>query len=172
MQGQEKDDLQGLFERFMDSREAEQAAEDVRRGEELLEGNAAPQPSGELTAEIKGQIEKALSQRYTPIQIAYRTAVAAAAAVVILAVISVELFERGGIETADIGRASAIPAAVWGSDDIAADDAELAVLTDEIEEIESEIAALVLGENGVNGVIDTTELEMELMEINGDFWKG
>ena len=172
MQGQEKENLQGLFERFMGSREAEQAAEDVRRGEELLEDNAAPQPSRELTAEIKGRIEKALAQRYTPMQIAFRTAVAAAAAVVIVTAISVKLFERGSIETADVGQAPAIPAAVWESDNIAADDAELAVLTDEIEEIGSEITALVLGENGGNGVIDTEELEMELIEINGDFWKG
>ncbi len=171
MQGQEKDNLQGLFERFVDSREAEQAAEDVRRGEGLLEDNPAPQPSRELTAEIKGRIEKALAQRYTPMQIAFRTAVAAAAAVVILTAIGVKLFDRGSIETGT-GQASAIPAAVWESDDIAADDAELAALTDEIEEIGSEITALVLGENGGNGVIDTEELEMELIEINGDFWKG
>jgi len=170
MQGQEKDELQGLFERFMDSRQAEQAAEDVRRAEELLEDNAAPQPSGELTAEIKGRIEKALTRRYTPMQIAFRTA-AAAAAVVILAAIGVKLFERSGVETGG-GQVSAIPAAVWESDDIAADDAQLAVLADEIEEIESEITALVLGENGGNGLINTEELETEPIEINDDFWKG
>ena len=32
--------------------------------------------------------------------------------------------------------------------------------------------ALQLGENGGNGDIAVTELEMDLIETNSDFWKG
>ena len=69
-------------------------------------------------------------------------------------------------------KSSVLPAALWDSEDIAADDVDLAILTAEIKEIEEDVLALELGENGGNGQIDMAELEMELMEINGDFWEG
>jgi hypothetical protein len=63
-------------------------------------------------------------------------------------------------------------AVIWESEDISADDANLATLIAETEEIEGEMLALELGENGGNGSGSLTELEMELEEINSDFWKG
>ena len=100
----------------------------------------------------------------------YKAAVIAAS-VIFLASIGIKLFEKGG-ESERVTAASILPAAIWESDDISADDADLATLTAEIEQIESDVLALQLGENGTNGYEAAAELEMELIEINNDFWKG
>lgn len=77
------------------------------------------------------------------------------------------------MESGPVQYASIIPTAIWESDDIAADDADLVIFTTEIEQIEDELPALQLGEDDSNEDSAITELEMELIEINNsDFWKG
>ena len=67
--------------------------------------------------------------------------------------------------------ASIVPTAIWESDNIATDDMVLAFFTAEIEQIEGEVRAFLSGESS-NGEAGVDELEMELMEIENDFWKG
>jgi hypothetical protein len=64
-----------------------------------------------------------------------------------------------------------MPTAVWESDDITTDDTELAIYTIEIEQIEDELRSLQSGEVISNGDSSLSELEMELVAINNDFWK-
>lgn len=172
MKEAEREDLEELFGRFLGPAEAQAAAEDIRRGEEIIGKNLAPQVREELAAEIKAEVAVALADKEAS---AFRKRVyavaAGAAAVIIVAVIGAALFERGD-ETERVAAAWVLPEAIWESDDLAEDDAELAVLTAEIEDIEGDLLAVELGENGGNGQIDSTELEMELTEINGSFWKG
>jgi hypothetical protein len=96
-----------------------------------------------------------------------------AAAIIILAIVGLQLFEKSDIQpTNGVYTASIIPTAIWESDNIAADDTELAVFTAEIEQIETEIRTLESGEDFSENESTVTELEMELVEINSDFWKG
>jgi len=173
MEGQNKENLKELFEKFGDSEQAKQAVEDIQKAERILRKQPAPEPDGELIANIKAEIARALLRRKANAfrRIAYKVA-AAAAAVIILAAISAKLFEKDRGEPERLAYASIIPAAIWESDDIATDDEDLAILAAEIEQIESELQAWQLGENGGNGHIDVVELEMELIEINNIFWKG
>lgn len=168
----ERENLDELFGRFLGPAEAQAAAEDIRRGEEIIGNNLAPQVREELAAEIKAEVAVALAHKEAS---AFRkrvyAAVAGAAAVIIVAVIGAVFFERGN-EAERVAAAWVLPEAIWESDDLAEDDAELVVLTAEIEDIEGDLLAVELGENGGNGQIDSTELEMELTEINGSFWKG
>lgn len=165
MESHDQENLKALFEGFMNAREADEATEQVRRGEQLLRENAAPQPRPELLAQIKAQVGSALAARKSqgPMRIAYKVA-AAAAVVVTLSAISIWL-------VGDNGAREKLPEIPWGQN-LAAEDADLATLSAEIEQIEGEFVALQLGENGTNGHIDVAELELELMDINGDFWKG
>jgi len=137
-----------------------------------IRDSPAPEPDGEVIAGIKAQIAMELLGRKRRVskRVVYKVA-AVAAAFIILAVVNVKIFEKGG-GPGKVVRASVLPAALWDSEDIAADDVDLAILTAEIKEIEEDVLALELGENGGNGHIDMAELEMELMEINGDFWEG
>ena len=173
MNDRNEENLKGLFEKFLDSEQAERNAEDVRKGEEILREHAAPEPDSELVSDIKAEIARELLGRERSVtkRVVYKVA-AVAAAFIILATVSVKLFEKDTGERRKVITASVMPSALWDSEDIAADDVDLAILTAEIEEIESEALALESGENGGNGLAELAELEMELMEIDSDFWKG
>ena len=173
MNGRNDENLKELFERFLDVERAKQAVEDVRKGEQILHEHPAPEPDVEFIAEVKAEITQALMRRKAGAfkRMAYKAAVGAAA-VIILAAIGVKLFETGGSEPQRFVAASIIPKAIWESERLASDDADLAILIAEIEQIERDLLAVRLGENGSNGSRDIAELETEFIEISSDFWKG
>jgi hypothetical protein len=169
---QNDEDVKALFEKFVNSEQAEQAAEDFLKAEQILRSYPAPGPDDEVTAGIKSQIAWALLDRK---EIVFKRkalkAVAVAAAFIVLAALSVKLLEKQS-QPQEIVYASIIPRAIWESEDIASDDINLATLTAEIEQIKDEMLALQLGDDGENGSGAVEELEMEFIEINSDFWKG
>jgi len=168
-----EENLKELFEKFVGGEQAERAVEDVRKGEQILREHPASEPDGELIARIKAEIAASLQRKKENAfrRIVYKTLVVAAV-FILLVTIGVELFEKGRSEPERVITSSIIPEAVWESERLADDDADLATLIAEIEQIESELLAVQLGENGGNGHEAVTELEMELIEINSDFWKG
>ena len=175
MDDRDQDNLAELFGKFFDADQTQECIEDIRKGEQILREHPAPEPDDMLIANIKAEIAMRLPARkvHTFRQTAYRAA-AVAAALIILTAISVEIFDNGR-EPAGPGpfvQASLIPTAVWESDDIATDDVNLATFTAEIEEIENEVLTLQSGERGSNGEGTIVELEIELIEISSDFWKG
>ncbi len=159
------ENLEELFGRFLDEKQAKEAAEDIGKGEQILRGYPAPVPDDVLLADIKGKMAKALSKKKdnTLKEAVYRVT-AVAAAFIILAAISVKLFNQKSI-------ASITPLAVWESVDGAAEDAEWAVFTAMTEQIESDALSLKSCENGVQDK-EVTELESDLTEMDSDFWKG
>ena len=173
MNGGNEENLKELFAKFLNVEQAERAVEDVQRAERILGEHPAPAPDDALIADVKSEIAEAILSRQVSVfrRTAYKTAVVAAAAIVIAA-ISVRLLDIGGGGPGRVTYASMIPEALWESDDISADYVELAIFTAEIEQIEGKVLTLELGENGGNGQADVAELEMELIAINSDFWKG
>jgi len=164
MKDESKENLKVLFEKFVGGEQAERAVEDVRKGEQILREHSAPGPDSELVSDIKAEIARALLRKSFR-RMAYKTTVAVAA-VILLAVISVRIFEKGGGEPKRVATASIIPAAIWEGDD-----ADLAILTAEIKQIEGRVQTLQLGENGANGDRELAELEMRLIALDSDFWK-
>ena len=173
MNSQNEENLKELFERFADAEQAEKHVEDVQKAEQILREYPAPKPDDMLIANIKAEIAMRMPARraYVFRRMVYKVA-AVAAAVVILAAVSLRLFEKDVVEPQRVAYASLIPRAIWESDDIAADDVDLAIFTAEAEQIEDEVLTLQFGEDGSNGERAVSELEMELIEIEGDFWKG
>ncbi len=173
MNGRNGENLKELFEKFVGGEQAERAVEDIRKGEQILHEHPAPEPDGELIANIKAEIAAGLlrKKRNAFRRIVYKT-VAVAAGFILLVAIGVELFEKGRGEPERVATGSIISKAVWESDRLADDNADLATLIAEIEQIESDLLAVQLGENGGNDHEAVTELEMELIDINTDFWKG
>ncbi len=169
MNGRNEENLKELFEKFLNSEQTAKAVEDFRTAEQILLEHPAPGPDDGLIADIKSEIAEAVLPRQVNVfrRIAYKTAVVAAA-VIVIAAVSVRLFDKGPEK---VTYASIIPEALWESDDISADDVELAIFTAEIEQIEGEVLTLELGENGGNGQADVAELEMELIEISSNFWE-
>ncbi len=160
----------------MDTDAARQAAEDIERGDELLRTNSAPQPSETLLAEIKNNVATAVRRRHS-IAIKQRVWATAAVAAVILLVsaIALKMFDRPPVTTRTVASAAvipAIPAKFWESSDITIDDTDIAMLTAEVETIENELLALRMNEDFGNGNGAVDDLELELIETGGDFWKG
>lgn len=168
MNDRNEEKLRDLFERFGDSRQARQAVDDIERGEELLRRWPAPEPSEELLAQIKTEMAGRLvrSGRRHVRWFASRAAGIAAAFVIIASVWTA--LQKDGPGDAYAGR---IPTAIWESDNIAVDDLRLASFTAEVERIENELKSLLLDESGSDkSVLD--EAEIELMDLQGEFWKG
>ncbi len=173
MNDENQENLKELFEKFLDAEQAESCTEDVQKAEEILSEHPAPEPDAMLIANIKAEIAMRLPAKraYVFKHIAYKVA-CAAAAVIFITAIGLRLFDKGGVEPNGVQYATIIPTAIWESDDITAADADLVIFTAEIEQIEDEVLTLQLGEDDGNGDRSVSELEMELIQINSDFWKG
>ncbi len=173
MEDRNQENLRELFEKFFDAEQAERCVEDIQKAERIFREHPAPEPDDMLIANIKAEIALRLpaARAHRVRRIIYEV-VGAAAAILIVAALSLQLFEKDVPQNGEFVYASLIPTAIWESDDIAADDEDLAVFTAQIEQIEDEVLALQSGEEVGNGDSTLVELEMELIEINSDFWKG
>lgn len=171
MDGREPENLKELFEKFFDGGQVESCLDDFQKAERLFREHPAPEPDDMLIANIKAEIAMRLPARRAEI---FRRrvweAAGVAAAIAVLALVSVQLSHEPGRQTENY--ASLIPTAIWESSNIAADDADLALFTTEIEQINDEVLALESGEHAADSDSAIAELETELAEINSDFWKG
>ncbi|NIP24494.1 MAG: hypothetical protein GWN67_09230 [Phycisphaerae bacterium] len=172
MNEQNGENLKDLFERFVGTEEAQGCIDDFDKVKRILDENPAPQPSRELIAAINSRIAKEIRLRkeHTFRRLAYRLA-PVAAVFIILASVSIKLYVRdtGPVKHRYVPRLSP---EFWDSENTAADDPDLAVLTAEVDELEIEFSTLELGETGGNGRSAVTELEMDFVAISTDIWEG
>jgi hypothetical protein len=82
------------------------------------------------------------------------------------------LFGRGPAPPTDAFHAGIIPSAVWDSDDIAADDPELVYFRSQLRRIESQMEELEAGEPDTLEDRTIEDLQMQLIQIDTEFWKG
>lgn len=168
MADRKEENLRELLEGFFDDEKSEEAAEDIRRGEGFFAEHRAPEPGSELIESIKAATSAELVCRRVASQRRFFMRVAAVFAAAAIITFSMLYIREGQTERPQI-----ISSDVWESDNVLSADAELSLLRDEAEEIEDELVALRLGE--ISDYEDNEEfiqLETELEEINGDFWKG
>ena len=163
------ENLRELFERFVDAGQAKEAAEDIERGEQLLRRWPAPEPRAELLALIKAEMGARLAHRRSHrLRWFASRAAGIAAAIVIAASVWTGVNRDAG---PGVMGASLIPTAIWEGENIEVDDLRLASLNAEVEGIENEVRALQQDESrSSESAVD--EVEMELLEIDGEFWKG
>ena len=173
MENRNRENLRELFEKFFDAEQAESCVEDIQKAEQIFREHPAPEPDDMLIANIKAEIAMRLQARRAHHfrRVIYEVA-GAAAVILFFATVSLQLFIKDPPGHGEVVYASLIPTAIWESNDIAADDEDLAVYTAQIEQIEDEVQTLQSGEDTGSGDSTIVELEMELIEINGDFWKG
>jgi len=173
MEDRNQENLRELFEKFFDAEQAESCVDDIQKAEQIFREHPAPEPDDMLIANIKAEIAMRLqavrAHRFR--RIIYEV-IGAAAAILIVAGVSLQLLEKEPTGPGEYVYASLIPTAIWESNNIAVDDEDLAVFTAQIEQIEDEMQTLQSGEDTLNGESTIAELEMELIEINSDFWKG
>ena len=167
MNNSANENLRELLAGFMDESAARQMAEDIEKGEEILGASQSPQPNERVLAEVKKNVAAALRRRQTVVFQRRILGAAVAAAVIVVSVLA--LIQYGDAQNKQQNRAIAasIPARVWEG----ADDADVTVLRAEIENIQSELSEAQSDDTG-NGNTAVGDLETELIEINGDMWKG
>ena len=141
--------------------------------EQLFEQYPAPKPDQQVKESIKSQISAALSQKHSHrLRNVFCRVVATSAVVAIVATVSIRVSQKPGSAEQGFVSSSIMPAAIWESDDIAVDDLVIATLTAELEQIEADTLAFELNENMNLNPDVTASLEMELIEIDNEFWKG
>lgn len=172
MNDRNEENLRELFERFVSSKEAENCIEDFAKAERILDQNPAPEPTPELIAAINSKIAERIRLRkeHTFRRLAYRLA-PVAAVLIILASVSIKLYVSNSSPDKPV-YVRLISSAVWESDNVAADDRDLAVFTAELDGLEVELTTLESGEDRGNGRSAVTELEMDFVAISNDIWEG
>ncbi len=173
MSDTEKEELKKLLERFVDAGSAEEAARDIDGTEAMLRQYPAPEPGAGVLAKAKAAAAGALMRRKTvESRRAMYKVLAVAAVLFVAAVVAVKVFQPVAVQPPVQPGTAVIASALWQGDDIAAADADIAVLTAEVEQVVNELAALRLGDDGSNGQAGLYDVEMELIDISSDFWKG
>jgi len=168
MRKNDSENIKALFERFVDAEKAQGAAEDIERAERLFDAYPAPKPSPEALRRIRTRMVVQLSKRHRLSRI-YRF-VGAAAAVIIIGIVGLFGHAPQG-HTDAVNQAGLLPTAIWESDDLAADDAELAYFASEISRLEARIDALEAGDQDTVDSSTLDELEIELRLLETQFWK-
>jgi len=171
MNDQNLEKLKELVERFFEAGQAESCLKDFQAAQKILDEHPAPRPDEMLIANIKAEMAMRLPARRAEIfrHRVWETA-GVAAAIALVAFLGAR-FGRQPDQQRGF-HASLLPMSIWESNNIAADDADLAVFSAEVEQIRNEVAALESGEVTADADSAVTELEMQLVEINSDFWKG
>ena len=168
MRDQARDNLTELLKRFMDASAAQAAERDIQAGERILDAWPAPVPDGRTIASIKARMAVAAPRHRWRVRV-FGGSLATAAAIIMIVLVG--LLGRGPINGPATRFAAILPAAVWESDNLAADDLDLVYFTSEIRQIEAQMQALEADEGEMGG--ETPEdLQMELMAIETEFWKG
>jgi hypothetical protein len=158
-----------LLRRFMDEPAARAAQEDIQAGERFLEAHPVS-PDARLVAAIKTQMAVAALHRRRIVRLVHGS-LAAAAAVIVLALIG--LLGPGSANRPTMSSyAALIPPAIWDSDDITTTDLDLAYFSSEIRQIEAQVQALEAGDNGTADNDASDEIELELLALQAEFWKG
>ncbi|NLZ05274.1 MAG: hypothetical protein GXY19_08890 [Phycisphaerae bacterium] len=168
MRDRNYDELRELLTRFTDSSDAGSTERDIRAGDSLFDMHPAPQAAPETLATIKRRISVRLGMPRRHTHPLYRY-VGAAAAVIAMALIG--FFGRSAPEQPRVSYASLIPAAIWDSDDLVSDDAELAYFRSELRHIETQMQALEAGDGELVAAGSLDEVELELIRIDTQFWK-
>jgi hypothetical protein len=165
------ENLRELLAGFMDESAARQTAEDIEKGDEILGVYSAPQPDAQVLAEVKKNVAVAIRRRRTVVFQRRILSAAVAAAVILVSVLALMRYDnsQNSQQTRMVARSVSIPSQVWEG----ADDADVTVLRAEIENIQSELSGAQsdsIGTGGTNSAVG--DLETELIEVNGDIWKG
>jgi hypothetical protein len=154
------ENLNELFSAFLDADSAEQAAGDIRTGDELLTSHPELDLDSNVVANLKSDIRSQLSRRRVWKIALQRTA----AAIVIIASVSAVFISK----TYGPAQPAAATASIWQD----RTDEQIALLTEQIGDIETEMSIIRLGADGSGDGFDLTEIETEIDDINGNFWKG
>jgi len=164
------EDLDGLLTNLYGEKTAGEVKEDIRLGDEILNSYPSPEPDAAAVDEIKRNVLLAASvhrKRVHRRTVGYRSAVVAALLLIITG-LGIRFMTYQGTYYAEnaIAVEDVDIAGFFGSD------LQLALLADEIDEIENSILSIDIDEGFSEPEMDVDELEMEILEVSSSFWRG
>lgn len=156
----EKENLKELLEKFLPANEAAEAEYNIRQGENIFRNNPSPLPSERLLSLVKAEVAARLNVQKT---ISFRRIAikAVTAAALFFMILSLTIFISLNTGTSSIQQG-----------DFFSDDQEVSIINAEVEQIRSDLASLMVDENGSADNDNLIDIEMQLNEINSNFWKG
>ncbi len=166
-------ELRQLLKKLLDEKQAAQTLKDFEWANKILRENPAPQPDRQLLDNIKTQIRSKLDKRRASLnkrRLAFRMA-AAAAAVVILAAFIANMLEKTD-QNHKSPAVDVMPMEMWKNQDLNQVDPTLATISIQTENIRRELLSLQLGDDSADNQRTLVDLEVELAEIESEFWKG
>jgi hypothetical protein len=168
-----KENLKELLASFMDTQAANNAAEDIERGDELMRSWPAPQPGDTLLAEVKQKMTAAARRRRS-VTFHHRVweIAAVAATILILSAASIKIIDNRHLKQSTTKIAVAIPDSAWEGSDISTNDSDIAVLSAEIDNVADEMSGVYNSDKNGSSAAAVSDLEMQIIEVSADFWKG
>lgn len=167
------ENLKDLLASFMTNDAANQAASDIERGDELLRNWPSPQPGETLLAEVKRKMTAEVERRKI---VTFRHSIlkmAAVAATILVVSATVMLFyKEHTVGRTDVTIAATIPDQLWEGGSIRTDDPDIAVLSKEIDSVADEISGVQLSDKTGSSNSAVGDVEMQLIDVSADFWKG
>lgn len=160
-----KENLDELLGQFFEGQDLADARNTFRIGDTILDSHRAPEVDIEVLDGISAKIGESLSSRRHIGGLSILGKVAAAAVVVLIALAGLQYF---GNSEQNIFEPSAAMAQIWNEDDQIG---KLAEISAEVDEVAEKILAIRLGE-GTEQIDAFDEVERDVSEGNGDFWKG
>jgi hypothetical protein len=157
----------------MDTQAANKAAEDIERGDELLRNWPAPQPGDTLLAEVKQRMAAAARRRRT-VTFHHRIweIAAVAATILIVSAAVIKIVDNRQMNQSTTKIAVAIPDSAWEGSDISANDSDIAALSAEIDNVADEMSGVYISDKNSSSSAAVSDLEMQIIEVSADFWKG
>ncbi len=165
-----RDALEGLY----GSEDAERVEREIAEGDALFDTSPAPAAGSELTDAIKSAVRAKLAERKRRAR-SFRYVASAAAVIIIASLISFTAFNQKAEQSAPapaVSADAAEPSQSGIDTDIWEEDVVLTAYSEELDDIEQTIRELRLGENGSEAESELSEIEYNMYQSNGDFWKG
>ena len=163
------ENLDDLLSGFYDQQQSSEFKNNLNSLQELLDADPAPRPSSQTIDKIKNAIADRLVLSQKRWRYNFVSKFAVAAVLLMVAIAGVKMIDqRPDGQIAERGKAFA------GNifDEQQFSQAEISVLTREVEQIEDSMLTIRLDEFDTYQSDSFLEIETELTEINGDFWKG
>jgi hypothetical protein len=166
------ENIDNLLSKFYPPEQAKQIKNDFASADALFEKFSAPNPSPQTIAQIKQKIDQQLKNRnrihWTAIFV--KTASVAAIVIIISAVTLLNFNRKNLTQYAEVNQQSASL-----QNDEKNFGADISLFSKELEQLNSELVAINLGEdNGTNGILtnQVDQVELEIIETENTFWKG
>lgn len=172
MDNRKNKNLDELLARFY-GKDAKEVAEDIAEGERILRNYPAPTPDDETMILLKAKVAKAVAaNKERSLRRTNYRMVAFAAAIIVVAFTGVALLVSRPVGQKQAATTVKVTKAVSQNYEFFYDDEEMATLNAEVKRVGDEVAELETGIASEDLDISWMDIEMRLIDIESNFWKG